>query len=127
MGLNGSWGRVLAVLAVVLLLFGLSVAAGAVDERGTEAVRIAVLDDGGDIVDGACYDSGTGVMVVKDSGRIPGSHIDITDAGVTVEDAIYQIRYVLIFFVFGVIPLMISGWLIYLFCRWVYRLIVGAV
>ena len=127
MGLNGSWGRVLAVLAVVLLLFGLSVAAGAVDERGTEAVRIAVLDDGGNIVDGAYYDSGSGGFVVKDSGRAPGSHIDIIDAAVTVEDAIYQIRYVLIFFVFGVIPLLISGWLIYSFCRWVYRLIVGAV
>lgn len=72
------------------------------------------------------WDSGPARMV-KDSGRVPGSVIDIRDPTITVDEAIYQIRYCLIFLIYGVIPLICACVILYFFFRWIYRLIVGAV
>jgi len=63
---------------------------------------------------------------VRDTG-VPGSVINIHDSNITVEEAIFQIRYVLIFFVFGIIPFTFACIILYLFFRWIYRLIVGVI
>lgn len=58
---------------------------------------------------------------------VPGSIINVHDPTITVEEAIFQIRYVLIFFVFGIIPFGFACIILYLFFRWIYRLIVGVI
>lgn len=54
------------------------------------------------------------------------SQLDMTDI-VEMNVAVLQIRNCLIFLIFGVVPLGIACLIVYLFMRWIYRLILSAV
>lgn len=53
-------------------------------------------------------------------------NLNVSDI-VSLHVAVLQIRNCLIFFVFGVIPLLVACFILYLFMRWIYRLILSAV
>lgn len=53
-------------------------------------------------------------------------NLNVSDI-VSLHVAVLQIRNCLIFLVFGVIPLLSACFIVYLFMRWIYRLILSAV